>query len=316
MNRRGLLLRVAALGGAVAGGVWLRDRVVWRTPDVRVADAGWSAWDFPQTDVPTVSAVIGGRTVRALIDSGAEYSAIDKAFAAALGLKSAFNMPLIAYGVGGAPQMGRGATLSMTAGGLEISGLHAAILDLGPVADPDGLATPLILGQDVLGEAMMELDQSSPRRAARRLRFLPPGAAIDTSALVSVEARRHDRALKTAVVVEGVVIDALVDTGSSSALALSEARAKDAGLADGRPSEASSSLVLGGAMAARNLRVASLTAAGAELGRTEVSVFATPRLLGFPSALLGTGAFRGRRVVLDVGGGRIFASRALDLTIG
>jgi len=315
MNRRGLLIRLAGLGAAVAGGVWLRDQVVWRRPEVSVRDSEWTPWAHPRVDVPTIWAVIAGRRVRALIDSGAEYSAIDRGFVESLGLKSSFNMPLVAYGVGGQPQLGRGVTLNLEAGGLAIARLQAAILDLGPVASAAGLETPLILGQDVLGEAMLDLDLSSPRRSARRLRFLPPGSPAEEG-LSAVSARRVGRGLKSEVVVEGGVIEALVDTGSSSALALSEGEAGAAGLNDGRPSDVSSTLVLGGAMSSRNVRVASLSAAGADLGRSEVSIFATPRLPGFPGALLGTGAFRGRRVVLDVGGGRIFTSRALDLTVG
>lgn len=314
MNRRGLLLRVGALGAAVAGGVWLRDQVVWRRPDVAVVDDGWRPWDHARTDVPTVSAVIQGRTVRALIDSGAEYSAIDREFAESLGLKSGFNMPLIAYGVGGGPQMGRGVGVSLSAGGLKISRLQAAVLDLGPVASPRGLATPIILGQDVLGEAVIELDLSRPRRAGRRLRFL---AAVPTAAdMVAAPARRQGRALRTEVIVEGALIDALIDTGSSSALALSEAEARKAGLLDGRPTTPGSTLVLGGAMASRLIRVGSLTAGGSDLGRAEVSVFDTPSLPTFPSALVGTAAFEGRRVVLDLAGGRILASRPLDLIVG
>lgn len=314
MTRRGLLLRLGGLAAAVAGGVWLRDQVIWRRPEVIVADDGWRPWDHPRTDVPTVSAVIQGRTVRALIDSGAEYSAIDRDFAEALGLRSGFNMPLIAYGVGGGSQMGRGATVSLTAGGLQISRLQAAVLNLGPVATSEGLDTPIVLGQDVLGEAVMELDLSRPRRAGRRLRFLT--AAPSAPDLIAAPAHRRGRALRTEVIVEGAVIDALVDTGSSSVLALSEAEARKAGLMDDRPSTPSSSLVLGGAMAARLIRVRSLTAGGADLGRAEVSVFDNPSLPTFPSALVGTAAFEGRRVVLDVAGGRILVSRPLDLTVG
>ena len=314
MTRRGLLLRLGGLGAAVAGGVWLRDRVVWRRPEVAIVDDGWRSWDHPRTDVPTVPAVIQGRTVRALIDSGAEYSAIDRDFAESLGLKSAFNMPLVAYGVGGGPQMGRGATVNLTAGGLQISRLQAAVLELGPVASSQGLGTPIILGQDVLGEAVLELDLSRPRRAGRRLRFL--AAAEAAPDLVAAPARRADRALRTDVIVEGAIIDALVDTGSSSALALSETEARRAGLIDGRASTPSTSLVLGGAMAARLISVRSLTAGGADLGRSDVSIFEPPSLPGFPSALVGTAAFEGRRVVLDLAAGQMRVSRPLDLTVG
>ena len=49
---------------------------------------------------------IAGQSVRALIDSGAQYSVIDAGLFDALGLTKAFDLPLLAYGVGGRAQMG------------------------------------------------------------------------------------------------------------------------------------------------------------------------------------------------------------------
>jgi hypothetical protein len=45
--------------------------------------------------------------------------------------------------------------------------LRAAILELGPLAGDQGLGAPLILGQDVLRELVLELDTGR-----RRMRFL------------------------------------------------------------------------------------------------------------------------------------------------
>ena len=51
---------------------------------------------------------IAGREVTALIDSGAQYSVIDRALVEALGLTTFFDMPLVAYGVGGSRRSGAG----------------------------------------------------------------------------------------------------------------------------------------------------------------------------------------------------------------
>ena len=64
-----------------------------------------------------------------------------------------FDIPMVAYGVGGQAQVGRGATLDVAIGGpqgVRLEGLRAAILGLGPLASDKGLGAPLILGQDVL----------------------------------------------------------------------------------------------------------------------------------------------------------------------
>ena len=37
---------------------------------------------------------------------------------------------------------------------------------------------------------------------------------------------------------------------------------------------------------------------------------------GFPKALIGMEAFDGRRVALDLGGPRLFASNPMDITVG
>ena len=72
---------------------------------------------------------------------------IDRALVEALGLTTFFDMPLVAYGVGGQPQVGRGVTLDLTIGSLAVAGLRTAILDLGPLAEAAGLGAPLVLGQ-------------------------------------------------------------------------------------------------------------------------------------------------------------------------
>jgi hypothetical protein len=116
---------------------------------------------------PTVEVGIAGRRELALIDSGAQYSVIDRSLFDALppARRSLFDMPLVAYGVGGGAQMGRGTTLELGLPGLAVRGLRAAILDLGPLASEEGLRTRLIIGQDVLGEAVLALDP--PRRHVR-----------------------------------------------------------------------------------------------------------------------------------------------------
>lgn len=315
MNRRTLLLRLGLIGAAVGGGLLLRDRVVWRRPDVVVAGDDWLDWAEPRADTPTAEVTVNGRPVRALIDTGAQYSVIDRRLFETLGVTDAFNMPLLAYGVGGMPQLGRGATLSVRMGGAQIDRLQAAILDLGDLALEGGLGTPLILGQDVLGESVLDMDLTPSRSRGRRLRLLP-AATPPPPGVRAVETRKAGGSLKTPVVVEGYGLEAVVDTGSSSPLALSEGAARQAGLLDGRPETRGSSLVLGGTMTSRIVEVASIMIGDMEEGPALTPVYPGLPMPGFPAALVGMAAFRGRRVVIDLGAGTMFASRPLDLTIG
>lgn len=313
MNRRGFLFRAGLVAAGAGGAWWLRDKVVWSRPEVAfgASASDWSGYARPTATTPTTMVRIGGREVTALIDSGAQYSVIDRGLFRDLGLTSVFDMPLVAYGVGGQPQVGRGVTLELETAGLRITGLRSAILDIGPLAGPQGLEAPLILGQDLLGRAVLEIDTE-----ARRFRLVEPSAYAPPQDLRPVPVRRSRGALETDVIVEATTVRAVIDTGASALLGLGREAAEAAGLLDGRPSEASGSIVLGGAMRARIIEARSIAFADQVWRAQPVAVFDDHPLPGFPDALLGMQAFADQRVTLDLGGGRLWCSRPLDLTVG
>lgn len=315
MNRRSLLIRAASLAAVAGGAWWARETLFWPAPKLRFENGEatpWMRYARPSL-VPTVRATVGGREVIALIDSGAQYSVIDRALFAELpaGERSLFDMPMLAYGVGGGAQMGRGTTLEVALPGLTLGGLRAAILDLGPLAAADGLATPLIIGQDVLEHAVLALDPS--RRYAR---LINPAAFARPPDLLPVPVRRSGTALIAEATVEAARIEGVVDTGASALLGLSREAAQTAGLLDGRPRRTGSSLVLGGSLRSQIVEARTVTFADQLYRRVPVGVFDQPPLPNFPGALLGMEAFSGRRVALDIGAGTLHVSRALDLTVG
>ena len=314
MNRRSLLIRAAGLAAVVGGAWWVRDTLLWPKPTLIFANSGATPWlaYARRSLVPTVRVRVGGRDVVALIDSGAQYSVIDRALVAALPSagRSVFDMPLVAYGVGGGAQVGRGTTLAVDLPGLAIKGLRAAILDLGPLASGDGLQTPLILGQDVLGEAVLALD---PHR--RHARLVRRDAFVRPPDLAPATVRRQGGSLVAEVTVEGSAVQAVVDTGASSLLGLSRETANGAGLLDGRPQGSGVSLVLSGALRSATVEARTVTFAGHLYRRVSVGVFDQPPLPNFPGGLVGMEAFTGRRVAMDLGTGRLFVSRPLDLTV-
>lgn len=314
MNRRSLLIRAAGLAAVVGGAVWARENLLWPRPTLTFVDGAATPW-LPyvrRAVVPTVRVRIGGRDVVALIDSGAQYSVIDRALVAALPAtdRSVFDMPLVAYGVGGGSQVGRGTTLVLSLEGLEISGLRAAILDLGPLAAEEGLRTPLIIGQDVLGEAVLALDP-----ARRHVRLIRREAFVRPADLAPAAVRLSGKAMTTEVTVEGSIIKAIIDTGASAMLGLSREAATGAGLLDGRPQETGVSLVLGGAMRSAIIEARTVTFADHLYRRVQVGVFDQPPLPNFPGGLVGMEAFEGRRAALDLDRGALFVSRPLDLTV-
>ena len=315
MNRRTLLIRATGLAAVVGGTWWARETLLWPRPTLVFGEDGatpWLAYARPSL-VPTVRVKLGGREVVALIDSGAQYSVIDRALVAALPSagRSLFDMPLVAYGVGGGAQVGRGTTLAVDLPGLAIRGLRAIILDLGPLASEEGLQTPLILGQDVLGEVVLALD---PRR--RHARLVRREAFVRPLDLAPAMVRRQGGSLVTEVTVEGSAVKAVVDTGASALLGLSREAANGAGLMDGRPQGSGVSLVLGGALRSATVEARTVTFADHLYRRVSVGVFDQPPLPNFPGGLVGMEAFIGRRVAMDMGSGALFVSRPLDLTVG
>ena len=257
--------------------------------------------------------MLAGRPVMALIDSGAQYSVIDRALFDTLPpeRRSLFDMPLVAYGVGGGAQMGRGTTLEVSLPGLEITGLRAAILNLGPLASEDGLRTPLILGQDVLGQAVLALDP-----ARRHVRLVRRDAFVMPADLVETPVRRSGTAMIAELTVEGTTVDAVVDTGASALLGLSKEAATKVGLLDGRAAEEGSSLVLGGELRSQIVQARTITFADYLYRDVRVGVFDQSPLPNFPGGLVGMGAFADRRAALDLGQGLMHVSRPLDLTVG
>jgi predicted aspartyl protease len=314
MNRRSFFIRAAGMAAVVGGAWWVRETLLWPKPELKFAETGATPWLRYARNalVPTVRVRLGDRDVVALIDSGAQYSVIDRTLVAELpAAQSVFDMPLVAYGVGGGAQVGRGTTLDVDLSGLAIRGLRAAILDLGPLASEQGLQTPLILGQDVLGEAVLALDPG--RRHARLIRR---DAFVRPPELAPAAVRRDGGGLTTEVTVEGAAVTAVVDTGASALLGLSREAANGAGLLDGRPQTSGVSLVLGGALRSAMVEARTVTFADHLYRRVPVGVFDQPPLPNFPGGLVGMEAFRGRRMAMDLGAGTLFVSRPLDLTVG
>jgi len=315
MNRRSLLIRMVGLVSVVGGAWWARDHLLWPRPTLNFASGGATPW-MPYARggaAPTVAVRLGGHEVAALIDTGAQYSVIDRAFFAELpdSGRSLFDMPLVAYGVGGGAQVGRGTALDLELAGLSVTGLRAAILDLGPLASSAGLRTPVILGQDLLGDVVLALDP-----ARRYSRLVDRDAFVRPADLAGVPVKRAGRALTAEVTVEGALVEAVVDTGASSLLGLNRETATRIGLLDGRPQRSGVSLVLGGAARTAIVEARTVTFADHLYRRVPVGVFNQPPLPNFPGGLVGMEAFTGRRVAIDLGAGTLHVSRPLDLTMG
>jgi predicted aspartyl protease len=317
MNRRALLIRLGLLGAAVGGGWWFKETVLWPRPRPAFP-AGVPAWTpfAAPAVVPTMPGTVGGRETVVLIDSGAQYSVLDRGLHARLAADGALGMsyplPLLAWGVGGRAQLGRATTVDVSVPGLSLPGLRTAILDLGPIAETErGLGVGLILGQDALATLVLDVDTTSAR-----VRLSAPGALADPPGAQALDSRRAGGALKLPISVEGRPLDALVDTGASALVSLSRRSAEKVGLLDGRPLEGGSSLVLGGQVQAEVARVRTVAIGRRTFADEPVPIFGDVTAPGFPDALVGMAAFAGSIMRMDLARGALLATDAPDITVG
>jgi predicted aspartyl protease len=298
-SRRNFLINLAVLG-AGGGLIWYaRDHIIWSAPQTRFAPSGSSRWlpfAKPGEVLPIIRASVNGNPVHALLDSGAQYSVIDRSLAYELGLKQTY-APLVAVGVGGNAQLGRGTTIDVKVGGLTLNRLKAGVLDIGPLAARKGLGAPLILGQDVLRQVVADIDFPN-----RRLTLAAPGGYKPPAGAKAAPVHAKGRALATPIWVNGHQVEAVVDTGASMVLAMAQDVAKDAGLlkAKAKP-RYGSSVVLGGELAGQVVTAEQIAFGGAIFYDPEILLYPAQHMPGFPHALLGAGALKRFRVIIDQG---------------
>lgn len=306
ISRRGLIAGVVAAGGAL---FLVRDRLPWPPLAPRFSNGRGTPWQAlpPRGGLIEIPVTVNGEPVRAVVDSGAQFSAVDRALAARLDLARTVSAPILAYGVSGGPSLTHTVRLDLALPGLSIPNLRAAALDLAAIAAATGRDFQLLIGRDVLRHLVVEAD--FPRGRAR---FLPRGAYRPPRDAIAIPLRTQGGAPVVAVQIEGgAPLDVLVDTGSSGVLALSAKAAEAAGLlAPGRPVGSAHSVSLGGLSLDRRVTARTLRVGGLTLRDAEVQVYTPATGAPAPAGLLGTGLLRPFRMTLDLGGDRLFLVRS------
>lgn len=304
LSRRTLLRQLAALGVGLGAAWWLRDRYLFPKPllafEGGANGTGWLPLPDP-AGLIELGARLKGVPIRVVVDSGAQFSAIDKTLARRLGLRP-LPLPMLAFGVSGAPAITHTVDLDLSIGPMTVRGLRAATLDLVGLSGAIRRPFAMLVGRDLLGVAAADIDWPNGRVA-----FLEPQALKPGPQARLVPTHSSGRALMTEISVEGgAPVDVMVDTGATSEVALSDATARRLGLLTGRPMETGRSVSLGGLSHDRVFRVRTVEFGGETLRDVEVQVF-TPAMHGpLPDGLLGVGILRRYRVGLDVGSGLLW----------
>lgn len=171
--RVAVLAASAALAGCVSSGA--------PAPTPSYAAAGQSSASanalIVRRDRLFVPARINGRAALALLDSGAEMTILDRAFAQELGLAATGS--LTARGTGGETEAAFVKGVAIEAAGVELADRIVAIIDLSDVAERLVKASvPAIIGRDLFDAARFEIDIEAGRIEKVDRATAPRGARL------------------------------------------------------------------------------------------------------------------------------------------
>jgi len=300
-TRRSFLTQLGILG-LIGGGAWLvRDLVIFPAPRPRFPP-GEAQWlPFARTDLSLITAVagLGGKVVNAVVDSGAQFTSVDRAFVEREGLSKGLSFPMMALGVGGGGQMAHSVSVDLELGGVQMPGLRAAALDLAGVSEALGQDVALIIGFDVLSAVLADLD--FPRR---RFRLADPRHAPRPPGGYDAPVHRSGRALIAEATLQDMPVQLLVDTGSTGFVGISMETAQAAGIAD-REGRQGKSVVLGGVTDSKVVVADRFEFAGVVSHDIDVPIIEMPSTPGFPKGLMGVEALRHHHVLMDAGAGKM-----------
>lgn len=161
---RKLILAWAVWAGLIPVGAALAedpppDGQVSYLPAPETGQPAWIAWTAESDRVLRFKAVVAGRTIDAMADTGATFTVLDRRFAETLGAKvDAHAQAIPVFGVGGTASAYPGPTIDLTFPSYAIKRLPTAIVDLARLQTAGEHPIDMVLGLDVLGSGALELD--------------------------------------------------------------------------------------------------------------------------------------------------------------
>jgi predicted aspartyl protease len=211
---------------------------------------------------------LNGHPVRALVDSAAEASFVDTAFARSIGL--AGGAPVQARGSGGDTQAVMASGVTIEALGLQLGPLAVALLDL------SGIGRRLVHGplDVVVGRELFDAARLSIDIAGRRMRLAAPN---ETPAGVLLPLTTENGIETFEASVEGhAKVQAAFDLGNGGPVLVGAAYARDLGLlTDGRPIRGILGGGIGGEKALQTLVLRSLDVAGRQFNNVPAAIDTT-----------------------------------------
>ena len=196
-------------------------------------------------------------------------------------------------------------------GGAELKGVTVAIMDLSPISQALGRRTPVLLGKEMMNQAITDIDF-----AARRIRlvapeaFAPPPGAVDLP-LTPVKGLRA-----LPVVIEGgPTVMAMFDLGNGSPLALFPGYAAEARVLEGRRASAVMAGGVGGAAPSALFNLNRLSIGGHVFENVPTTLRPADGVWAREDAAANVGLpiFSRFRLMIDFGGDRLFLLPGPDM---
>jgi len=128
--------------------------------------SGWIEFDFFKKRRIFIDALVNGHKTPIILDSGAEATAIDRSFAEEIGLEGTGE--LTADGVAGSTTVTIAAGVTIEIGNLRASDLTVIIIDLAAIGRQIGRPLPVIFGEEVFNELIVDIDYPNERLAFHR----------------------------------------------------------------------------------------------------------------------------------------------------
>lgn len=193
------------------------------------SETRWVPFDLTPGNQIRFTLTLDNRPVTAILDTGVSYSVLAAKSAAADPARVTANGQATAIGGGGngAVAVGWLATRRLTIGGLTRSGGGVTVADLPALATGSAQAVDMLIGRDVTGGQALDIDYAN-----HRFRLLPSGRMPFVGAIAPLTISAGRRVYESSVTIGNRRLSPMiVDTGDGSALTLSAASAKAAGIA-------------------------------------------------------------------------------------
>ncbi|MGO4686661.1 aspartyl protease family protein [Brevundimonas sp. 2YAF1] len=265
-------------------------------------DSGWVDFELFSQRRIFIPVSVQGRPVEAMLDSGAEVTVVDRAFAESIGLIAQGGVTAI--GTGGTETVSIAPGFDVRFGEATLKGMTVAVMDLSAIAQALGRPVPVLLGKELMNQSITDIDFAAGRiRLVSAEGFAPPPGTVELP-LTPVEGLRA----VPITIEDGPPVLAMFDLGNGSALSLYPGYAAEARLLEGRRVSAAMAGGVGGAAPSALVSLSRISIGGYVFAnvpatlRTSGGVWARDDA----AANIGLPIFSRFRLMIDFGGDRLF----------